>query len=68
MGQVDVNIILPAGKAAKPSARAFTDWLAKEFQGRNADRRGTPGRPAPSASRAQVQAARGRAGTTTLGL
>ena len=68
MGQVDVNIILPAGKAAKPSARAFADWLAKEFQGRNADRRGTPGRPAPSANRAQVQAARGRAGTTTLEL
>jgi DNA-binding transcriptional LysR family regulator len=66
MGQVDVNIILPAGKAAKPSARAFTDWLAKEFQ--DADRRGTPGRPAPSASRAQVQAARGRARATTLGL
>jgi hypothetical protein len=62
MGQVDVNIILPAGKAAKPSARAFTDWLAKEYQGRDADRRGTPG------NGARVQAARGRAGTTTLGL
>jgi DNA-binding transcriptional LysR family regulator len=35
MGAVDVNIILPAGKAAKPSARAFTDFLTGEFSGRN---------------------------------
>jgi DNA-binding transcriptional LysR family regulator len=35
MGAVDVNIILPAGKAAKPSARAFTDFLTGEFRGRN---------------------------------
>lgn len=45
MGQVDVNIILPAGKATKPSARAFTDWLAKEFQSQEADRQATPGAP-----------------------
>ena len=46
MGQVDVNIILPAGKATKPSARAFTDWLAKEFQSQEADRQATPSAPA----------------------
>jgi DNA-binding transcriptional LysR family regulator len=45
MGEVEVNIILPAGKAAKPSARAFTDWLAKAFQGRDAERRRTPDAP-----------------------
>jgi len=60
MGEVDVNIILPAGKAAKPSARAFTDWLAKAFQSWEAERWGTPGR--------RAQAARGRTGTTALGL
>lgn len=32
MGSAEVNIILPAGRAAKPSARAFTDFLAHEFQ------------------------------------
>jgi DNA-binding transcriptional LysR family regulator len=40
MGAVDVNIILPAGKAAKPSARAFTDFLTREFSAR------APGRAA----------------------
>jgi DNA-binding transcriptional LysR family regulator len=45
MGQVDVNIILPAGKATKPSARAFTDWLAKEVQSQEADWQATPGAP-----------------------
>jgi DNA-binding transcriptional LysR family regulator len=29
MGSADVNAVLPAGRAAKPSARAFTDFLVK---------------------------------------
>jgi DNA-binding transcriptional LysR family regulator len=32
MGEVDINVILPAGRAAKPSARAFTDFMKQEFQ------------------------------------
>jgi DNA-binding transcriptional LysR family regulator len=32
MGSADVNIILPAGRAAKPSARAFTDFLVREVR------------------------------------
>jgi DNA-binding transcriptional LysR family regulator len=32
MGSVDVNVILPAGRVAKPSARAFADFLASEFR------------------------------------
>jgi len=32
MGSADVNVILPAGRAAKPSARAFADFMASEFR------------------------------------
>jgi DNA-binding transcriptional LysR family regulator len=30
MGMADVNIVMPAGRAAKPSARAFADFIAVE--------------------------------------
>jgi DNA-binding transcriptional LysR family regulator len=43
MGAVDVNIILPGGKAAKPSARAFTDFLTREFSARDPGRAAAPG-------------------------
>jgi DNA-binding transcriptional LysR family regulator len=33
MGSADINAILPAGRAAKPSARAFTEFLLTEFRG-----------------------------------
>jgi DNA-binding transcriptional LysR family regulator len=45
MGVVDINIILSAGKAAKPSARTFTDWFAKLFQSQEAERAAVPGAP-----------------------
>jgi len=32
MGSADINVVLPAGRAAKPSARAFSDFLAAEFR------------------------------------
>jgi DNA-binding transcriptional LysR family regulator len=32
MGSVDINVVLPAGRAAKPSARAFADFLEFEFR------------------------------------
>jgi DNA-binding transcriptional LysR family regulator len=32
MGSADVNAVLPAGRAAKPSARAFTDFLVKALR------------------------------------
>ena len=32
MDSADVNVILPAGRAAKPSARAFADFIASEFR------------------------------------
>ena len=32
MGSADINIILPAGRAAKPSARAFAEFMASEFR------------------------------------
>jgi DNA-binding transcriptional LysR family regulator len=32
MGSADVNVVLPAGRAAKPSARAFSHFLAAEFR------------------------------------
>ena len=32
MGSADINIVLPAGRAAKPSARAFADFVAAEFR------------------------------------
>jgi hypothetical protein len=31
MGAAEVHVILPAGLTAKPSARAFSDFLATEF-------------------------------------
>lgn len=31
MAEADVHVVLPAGRAAKPSARAFTDFMATEF-------------------------------------
>jgi DNA-binding transcriptional LysR family regulator len=32
MGSADINVVLPAGRAAKPSARAFSDYMAAEFR------------------------------------
>ena len=32
MGSGDINVILPAGRAAKPSARAFADFMTEEFK------------------------------------
>jgi DNA-binding transcriptional LysR family regulator len=32
MGSADINVILPAGRAAKPSARAFADFVSAAFQ------------------------------------
>jgi DNA-binding transcriptional LysR family regulator len=32
MGSAEVNAVLPAGRAAKPSARAFAEFLVKELQ------------------------------------
>jgi DNA-binding transcriptional LysR family regulator len=32
MGSADVNVVLPAGRAAKPSARAFSDFMEAEFR------------------------------------
>jgi DNA-binding transcriptional LysR family regulator len=32
MGSADINVVLPAGRAAKPSARAFTDFMESEFR------------------------------------
>jgi DNA-binding transcriptional LysR family regulator len=32
MGSADINIVLPAGRAAKPSARAFADFMEAEFR------------------------------------
>jgi DNA-binding transcriptional LysR family regulator len=32
MGTADINVILPAGRAAKPSARAFSDFMAAEYR------------------------------------
>lgn len=31
MGQVEIHAVFPAGRAAKPSARAFTDYLARSL-------------------------------------
>lgn len=31
IGSGDIHVILPAGRAAKPSARAFADFIASEF-------------------------------------
>jgi hypothetical protein len=32
MGEADINVVLPAGRAAKPSARAFSDFMVSEFK------------------------------------
>ena len=32
MASADINVVLPAGRAAKPSARAFSDFMAAEFR------------------------------------
>jgi len=32
MGSADIHAILPAGRAAKPSARAFADFMATAFK------------------------------------
>jgi DNA-binding transcriptional LysR family regulator len=32
MGSADINIVLPAGRAAKPSARAFADYMEAEVR------------------------------------
>ncbi len=32
MGSADINIVLAAGRAAKPSARAFADFISAEFR------------------------------------
>lgn len=40
MGLADVNVVLPAGRAAKPSARAFADFMEAEFRELRVARRG----------------------------
>jgi DNA-binding transcriptional LysR family regulator len=32
MGTADINVVLPAGRAAKPSARAFTEFVSSELR------------------------------------
>jgi DNA-binding transcriptional LysR family regulator len=32
MGEADINVVLPAGRASKPSARAFADFMVAEFK------------------------------------
>jgi DNA-binding transcriptional LysR family regulator len=32
MGLTEVNAVMPAGRAAKPSARVFTEFLVAEFR------------------------------------
>ena len=32
MGSADINLVLPAGRAAKPSARAFSDFMTAELK------------------------------------
>lgn len=41
IGTADINVILPAGRAAKPSARAFADFMAAEFKALSATWRKT---------------------------
>ena len=31
MGEIELHAVFPAGKAAKPAARAFVDYLIEEF-------------------------------------
>jgi DNA-binding transcriptional LysR family regulator len=33
MSSADINVVMPAGRAAKPSARAFADFVAAELSG-----------------------------------
>jgi DNA-binding transcriptional LysR family regulator len=33
IGSSDINVILPAGRAAKASARAFADFVAAQVRG-----------------------------------
>jgi DNA-binding transcriptional LysR family regulator len=40
MGLADINVVLPAGRAAKPSARAFADFMEAEFRELQVARRG----------------------------
>jgi hypothetical protein len=42
MGDGEVNAILTAGRAAKPSARAFVDFLIAELRDISEWRRGPP--------------------------
>jgi DNA-binding transcriptional LysR family regulator len=37
MGSADVHVVLPAGRAAKPSARAFADFIGKELLAQEAE-------------------------------
>ena len=32
MGMADIHVVLPAGRAAKPSARAFADFVSSELR------------------------------------
>jgi hypothetical protein len=32
MGSADINVVLPAGRAAKPSARAFSEFISSEIR------------------------------------
>jgi hypothetical protein len=32
MGTADINVVLPAGRAAKPSARAFAEFVSSELR------------------------------------
>jgi hypothetical protein len=32
MGSADVHVVLPAGRAAKPSARAFAEFIGAELR------------------------------------
>ena len=32
MGSAEINVVLPAGRTAKPSARAFSDFMQAEFR------------------------------------
>jgi DNA-binding transcriptional LysR family regulator len=38
IGQMELNALLPAGRAAKPSARLFTEFLVAEFHNRKSSR------------------------------
>jgi DNA-binding transcriptional LysR family regulator len=36
MGTAEINVVLPAGRAAKPSARAFTEFVGSELRNQQA--------------------------------